>query len=83
MAQTVVIIGAVALGPKAGCCFKRLEPESRVILVEQAELISYGGCGIPYFIGGDISDVGQLQSTSFNMLRDETFFREAKDIEVS
>lgn len=82
MAQNVIIIGAVALGPKAACRFKRLEPESRVVLIDQSDLISYGGCGIPYFISGDVSDPGQLRSTSFNMLRDEKFFQDAKDIET-
>ena len=82
MPQNIVIIGAVALGPKAACRFKRLEPDSKVTMIDQSNLISYGGCGIPYFISGDVSDPGQLQSTSFNMLRDEKFFREAKDIEV-
>ncbi len=82
MSQNIVIIGAVALGPKAACRLKRLVPDSRVIMVDQDDLISYGGCGIPYFISGDVSEPAQLQSTSFNMLRDEKFFREAKDIEV-
>jgi NADPH-dependent 2,4-dienoyl-CoA reductase/sulfur reductase-like enzyme/rhodanese-related sulfurtransferase len=82
MAQTIVIIGGVALGPKAACRFKRLEPESRVILLDQSDRISYGGCGIPYYISGDVSDPDQLQSTSFHMLRDEKFFREAKGVEV-
>jgi NADPH-dependent 2,4-dienoyl-CoA reductase/sulfur reductase-like enzyme/rhodanese-related sulfurtransferase len=82
MSQRIVVIGAVALGPKAACRFMRLEPDSRVIMVDQDDIISYGGCGIPYFLSGDVSDPAQLQSTSFNMLRDEKFFREAKDIEV-
>ncbi|MBW1942409.1 MAG: hypothetical protein JRJ51_06200, partial [Deltaproteobacteria bacterium] len=54
MAQNIVIIGAVALGPKAACRLKRLEPESHVVLIDQSDLISYGGCGIPYFISGDV-----------------------------
>lgn len=82
MPQHIVIIGAVALGPKAACRFKRLEPDSKVIMVDQNKFISYGGCGIPYFISGDVSDPGLLQSTSFNMLRDEKFFHDAKDVEV-
>ena len=82
MSQNIVIIGAVALGPKAACRFKRLEPDSRVVMLDQSNLISYGGCGIPYLISGDISDPSQLQSTSFNMLRDVKFFRETKDIDV-
>ena len=82
MPQNILIIGAVALGPKAACRFKRIKPDSKVIMVDQSNLISYGGCGIPYFISGDVSDPKQLQETSFHMLRDETFFRQAKDIEV-
>ena len=82
MSQNIVVIGAVALGPKAACRFKRLEPESKVIMVDKDDIISYGGCGIPYFISGDVSDPSQLQETSFHMLRDKTFFKTAKDIEV-
>ncbi|MFH1491196.1 MAG: FAD-dependent oxidoreductase, partial [Pseudomonadota bacterium] len=82
MAQNIVVIGAVALGPKAACRLKRLEPDANVTMIDQGTLISYGGCGIPYFISGDVSDPAQLQSTSFNMLRDEKFFRFAKDIRV-
>ncbi|HKI49737.1 MAG TPA: FAD-dependent oxidoreductase [Desulfobacteria bacterium] len=82
MSQHVVVIGAVALGPKAACRFKRLEPDSKVTMVDQSDLISYGGCGIPYFVSGDVSDASQLQSTSFHMVRDATFFRDVKDIDV-
>ena len=82
MSQQVVIIGAVALGPKAACRLKRLEPDSRVIMVDENEIISYGGCGIPYYVSGDISDARELQSTTFHMVRDVSFFREAKDVEV-
>jgi NADPH-dependent 2,4-dienoyl-CoA reductase/sulfur reductase-like enzyme/rhodanese-related sulfurtransferase len=82
MPQNIVVVGAVALGPKAACRFKRLEPESKVVMVDKDDIISYGGCGIPYFISGDVSDPSHLQETSFHMLRDQTFFKEAKDIEV-
>ncbi len=82
MPQHIVIIGAVALGPKAACRFKRLEPESKVTMIDQVKMISYGGCGIPYFLSGDVSDPAQLQATSFNMLRDEKFFEKAKYVRV-
>jgi len=82
MSQNILIIGAVALGPKAACRFKRLAPDSRVTMVDQSDLISYGGCGIPYFVSGDVSEATQLQETSFHMLRDKKFFRQAKDIDV-
>ena len=82
MSQHVVVIGAVALGPKAACRFKRLEPDSKVTMVDQSDLISYGGCGIPYFVSGDINDVSQLQSTSFHMVRDVKFFHNVKGIDA-
>jgi len=82
MPQHIVIIGAVALGPKAAARFKRLEPESRVTLIDKGKLISYGGCGIPYFVSGDVSDVSELQTTAFHMLRDAEFFRKTKGVDV-
>lgn len=82
MSQNIVIIGAVALGPKAACRLKRLKPDSNVIMIDKDNLISYGGCGIPYFIAGDISDSEQLQATTFHMLRDVKFFKEIKDVQA-
>ncbi len=78
----VVIIGAVALGPKAACRLKRLMPDARVTMIDQGARISYGGCGIPYYVSGDINDVKELQATSFHMLRDPKFFHDAKGVEV-
>ncbi|MDD3311795.1 FAD-dependent oxidoreductase [Pseudodesulfovibrio sp.] len=82
MSQHIVIIGGVALGPKAACRFKRLEPSSRVTMVDQSALISYGGCGIPYYVSGDVSDASELCTTSFHMVRDVDFFREVKGVDV-
>lgn len=80
--KRVVIIGAVALGPKVACRLKRLRPDTEVTMIDQDEYISYGGCGIPYFISGDISDVKELMSTSFHMERTPQFFEDAKDVRV-
>lgn len=80
--KRIVIIGAVALGPKTACRLKRLEPDAEVVMLDQDEYISYGGCGIPYFISGDISDVRELMSTSFHMLRTPRFFQDAKGVQV-
>lgn len=80
--KQVVIIGAVALGPKVACRLKRLQPETQVTLIDQDEYISYGGCGMPYFISGDVSDVRELMSTSFHMVRTPQFFEDAKGVHV-
>jgi NADPH-dependent 2,4-dienoyl-CoA reductase/sulfur reductase-like enzyme/rhodanese-related sulfurtransferase len=80
--MNVVIIGAVALGPKTACRIKRLNPEVKVTMIDRDSIVSYGGCGIPYYISGDVSEATQLQTTSFHMVRDAKFFRSAKDVEV-
>jgi NADPH-dependent 2,4-dienoyl-CoA reductase/sulfur reductase-like enzyme/rhodanese-related sulfurtransferase len=80
--KRVLIIGAVALGPKVACRLKRLRPDFQVTMLDQGEYISYGGCGIPYYISGDLSDIKELLSTSFHMLRTPEFFADAKDVRV-
>jgi len=76
----VVIVGAVAAGPKTACRVKRLLPDAEVILLDQDDLISYGGCGIPYFVSGDVSDEKELRSTSYHLVRDEGYFENAKGV---
>ncbi|SDB37675.1 NADPH-dependent 2,4-dienoyl-CoA reductase, sulfur reductase [Desulfonatronum thiosulfatophilum] len=82
MPQHIVIIGAVALGSKAAARFKRLEPDSRVTLVDRGKLIAYSGCGIPYYVSGEVNEERELQSTAFHMLRDTEFFRKTKGVDV-
>ncbi len=82
MGKKIVIIGAVALGPKVACRLRRLDPEARITLIDRDDLISYGGCGIPYYVGGDINDLEDLYKTTSHAIRDETFFRDIKGVEV-
>ncbi|WP_028572417.1 FAD-dependent oxidoreductase [Desulfonatronum lacustre] len=82
MPQHIVIIGAVALGSKAAARFKRLEPESRVTLVDRDKRIAYSGCGIPFYVSGEVNDVPELESTSFHVLRDTEYFRKSKGVDV-
>ena len=82
MSKKIVIVGGVAAGPKAACHLKRLKPGWDITVVDMDSLISYGGCGIPYYVCGDVSDESELRSTSFHMVRDVDFFANAKGIEV-
>jgi NADPH-dependent 2,4-dienoyl-CoA reductase/sulfur reductase-like enzyme/rhodanese-related sulfurtransferase len=80
MGKKIVIIGGVAAGPKSACRVKRLLPDAEVTIIDQDSLISYGGCGIPYYVSGDVSDEKELRNTSFHMTRDEAFFLKAKGV---
>lgn len=82
MGKKIVIVGAVAAGPKAACRARRLMPEAEITIIDQDTLISYGGCGIPYYVSGEVPDEKELRSTSFHMTRDERFFQEAKGLAI-
>ncbi len=82
MSKKIVIIGAVAAGPKAACRLLRLQPDWEVTMVDQDSLISYGGCGIPYYVSGDVSDESELRATSFHAVRDVAFFTNSKGVKV-
>lgn len=60
MGKKIVIIGGVALGPKAGCRLKCLDPSAEIIIVDRDRDVSYGGCGIHYYVGGDVTDIEVL-----------------------
>jgi len=82
MSKHVVIIGAVALGPKAACRIKRLDPNIQITMLDRDNYISYGGCGIPYYVGGDVAELEGLCSTSAHVVRDNKYFERVKGISV-
>ena len=82
MGEEILIIGGVAAGPKTACRVKRLLPDAEVTIIDIDSLISYGGCGIPYYVSGDVSDEKELRSTSFHAVRDEAFFNDAKGVSM-
>lgn len=82
MAKRVVIVGAVALGPKVACRLRRLDPEAKITVLDRDNLISYGGCGIPYYVGGDINDIEDLYSTTSHAVRDRAFFSDCKGVDI-
>ncbi|MCX7698848.1 MAG: hypothetical protein N2114_05230, partial [Candidatus Goldbacteria bacterium] len=57
---TIIIIGGVAAGMSAAAAAKRINPNANIIVFEKGEHISYGSCGLPYYIGGIIPDINKL-----------------------
>jgi len=82
MSQNILIIGGVALGPKAACRCKRLMPDATVTLVDENFFISYGGCGIPYYMSGEVNTLDSLRSTTYHTVRDAKFFKDLKGVDV-
>jgi len=51
-----VIIGGVAGGATAAARIRRVDELAEIILVEKGNYISYANCGLPYYIGGSITN---------------------------
>ena len=68
MSRNVIVIGGVALGPKAASRLKRLDPTAgSVTMIDENINISFGGGGIPYYVSGEINSLDALR---YHDLRD-------------
>jgi len=56
----VIIIGAVAAGTAAAVKIRRQSEDAEIVLYEKDSYISYGTCGLPYFVSGEIKSIGKL-----------------------
>lgn len=52
----VVIIGGVAGGASAAARLRRLDEYAEIVLFERGGHISFANCGLPYYIGGVITE---------------------------
>jgi len=55
-----IIIGGVAGGATAAARIRRIDEAAEIILLEKGKYISYANCGLPYYIGGVISERERL-----------------------
>ena len=56
----VVIVGGVAGGATAAALLRRLDENAEIIMIERSGYVSYANCGLPYYIGGTITDRSKL-----------------------
>jgi len=81
-ATRIVSVGANAAGLRAAARAKRLLPDAAVTVIDRGKFISYGACGMPYLVSGDIETADKLRETAYGVIRDPDFFRKAKGLEV-
>ena len=56
----VVIVGGVAGGATAAARLRRLDENAQIVMIERSGYVSYANCGLPYYIGGTITDRAKL-----------------------
>lgn len=72
----IIIIGAVAAGTSAAAKARRNSEDSEIIIYEKDSFISYSGCGMPYYIGGEVESADALTP------RDSGFFKSKYNVDI-
>lgn len=52
----VIIVGGVAGGASAAARLRRLNEDAQIVVFERSGYVSYANCGLPYYVGGTITD---------------------------
>lgn len=60
MGKRVVVVGGDAAGMSAASQLRRINPALEVVVFEKGPYFSYGACGIPYYLAGEIASADSL-----------------------
>ncbi|AXR81310.1 FAD-dependent oxidoreductase [Natrarchaeobaculum sulfurireducens] len=71
MTEPFVVVGGDAAGMSAASKAKRDDPDLEVVVFEKGEWVSYGACGLPYYVKGEIQSLEALVSVTPEEFREE------------
>ncbi|WP_394768851.1 FAD-dependent oxidoreductase [Lacisediminihabitans sp.] len=60
IARKIVIVGGVAGGMSAATRLRRLDETADIVVFERGHYVSFANCGLPYYVGGVITDRAAL-----------------------
>lgn len=72
----IVVIGAVAAGTSAAAKARRNNDQAKIVIYEKDQHISYSGCGLPYYIGGEVESIDELAP------RTPAFFKKKYNVDI-
>jgi NADPH-dependent 2,4-dienoyl-CoA reductase/sulfur reductase-like enzyme/rhodanese-related sulfurtransferase len=65
----LLIVGGVAGGASAAARARRLSEDADIVLFERGPDVSFANCGLPYYVGGEITEREKLLVTTPERLR--------------
>ena len=66
----IIIIGGIASGMSAAAKLRRLDKEAEIKVYEKTPIVSFGACGLPYFVGGFFDNENQMIARSPEKFRE-------------
>ena len=66
----IVIIGGIAAGMSAAAKARRVDRDAEIIVYEKGEIISFGACGLPYYVGDFFSDPKFMLARTVEQMRE-------------
>ncbi|WP_402463212.1 FAD-dependent oxidoreductase [Isoptericola aurantiacus] len=72
----IVVVGSVAAGTSAAAKARRGSEDAEIVVYERDTDISYSGCGLPYYLGGQVETIDELTP------RDAAWFAQRYGIDV-
>ena len=65
----IVIIGGIAAGMSAAAKARRVSKDAEIIVYEMGDIISFGACGLPYYVGDFFSDPEYMIARTVEQMR--------------
>ncbi|SET24846.1 NADPH-dependent 2,4-dienoyl-CoA reductase, sulfur reductase [Natronincola peptidivorans] len=60
MTERIIVVGGVAAGMSAASKARRIDPKVEITVYEAGDQVSYGACGLPYFISNLNNDYKKM-----------------------
>ncbi len=73
-----IVLGGVAAGMSAASKLRRENPSAQITVYERGNFLSYGACGLPYYIGGFNTDPAKMIARTreqYTQMNIDTFLR--------
>lgn len=65
----IIVIGGIAAGMSVAAKASRTNPNAKITIIEKEDYVSFGACGLPYYIGGQFDDENEMYARTPEQMR--------------
>ncbi|KAF5274341.1 hypothetical protein FQR65_LT17012 [Abscondita terminalis] len=66
-----IIIGGTAVGMGSATRLKKANKENQIVVYQKSSYVSFGACGLPYFLAGEFSDENGMLARTVEQIKEE------------